>query len=569
MMGRALSYDSAVLLLLWAWVVLYILAMQTKLAVPIAATNLEQAALQIKAARTAGADMLELRVDYLEGLSGEMVEQLIAGIRDTEEKTLPLIVTCRDARQGGAIPYPVELRIAVLKAALKARAEFIDFEYENFRKIENQEKIRLALSRTSRSRLILSAHNFETKFRDAGRLYRDILSVSPTAIPKIVYTANHIDDCFDALDLLHHTSGQRIVFCMGESGLISRILAKKLGSFLTFASVEKEHATAPGQLTIEQLRNLYRYDAIRPDTQLFGVIADPVGHSLSPAIHNACFDDKGLNCLYLPLLVQGGQRGFDTFLNHALLRKWLQFGGFSVTIPHKYNALAYVRSKRGRVEPLASKIGAANTLLVGPDGILIARNTDYAGALDAITKRMKITRGDLNDLPVAVVGAGGVARALVAGLSDAGAKITIYNRTVEKAEKLAAEFNCEFAGLDDLPGLDANLLINCTSIGMHPNTKATPVPAELLKKTMTVFDTVYNPARTLLIKEARKKKAKAIDGVSMFVNQAMAQFKLFTHTDGSAKLMRKTVVDNLKRARARSKSSRSLTSDKKTGDADT
>ncbi|MHC4230686.1 MAG: shikimate dehydrogenase family protein, partial [Planctomycetota bacterium] len=219
--------------------------------------------------------------------------------------------------------------------------------------------------------------------------------------------------------------------------------------------------------------------------------------------------------------------------------------------------------------PLASKIGAANTLLVGPDGILIARNTDYAGALDAITKGMKITRSDLNELSVAVVGAGGVARALVAGLSDAGAKITIYNRTVEKAEKLAAEFNCEFAGLDDLPGLDANLLINCTSIGMHPNTKATTVPAELLKKTMAVFDTVYNPARTMLIKEARKKKAKAIDGVSMFVNQAMAQFRLFTHTDGSAKLMRKTVVDNLKRARGRSKSSSSLTKDKKTGDAGT
>jgi 3-dehydroquinate dehydratase/shikimate dehydrogenase len=150
-------------------------------------------------------------------------------------------------------------------------------------------------------------------------------------------------------------------------------------------------------------------------------------------------------------------------------------------------------------------------------------------------------------MPVAVVGAGGVARAIVAGLTDAGAKIKIYNRTVKRAEKLADEFNCEFAGLDELPNLDAKLLINCTSIGMHPNTDATPVPKESLKKAMAVFDTVYNPAKTLLLKEAKKKKAKKIDGISMFVNQAMAQFKLFTNTEGNAELMRRTVCDKLKK----------------------
>jgi 3-dehydroquinate dehydratase/shikimate dehydrogenase len=135
-----------------------------------------------------------------------------------------------------------------------------------------------------------------------------------------------------------------------------------------------------------------------------------------------------------------------------------------------------------------------------------------------------------------------VARALVAGLRDAGAEITIYNRTLERAEKLAAEFGCKFAPLDDVPNVDAKLLINCTSIGMHPNVEATPVPAEILKKTMAVFDTVYNPAETLLLKEARKKKAKTIDGVAMFVNQAMAQFKLFTHQDANPDLMRRTVL---------------------------
>ncbi|HUV64309.1 MAG TPA: shikimate dehydrogenase [Sedimentisphaerales bacterium] len=519
--------------------------METKVAVPIAGRNPDQAQEQVKAAQAAGADLLELRVDYLEGLSVELVRTLVAEIKNAGGKPLPLIVTCRDKQQGGALDYPARLRVDVLAAALRAGAEFIDIEYDNFRTVESQERIRLALSQSRKGRLILSAHNFEGKFDNIGKLFRTIANACPGAIPKLIYVANHINDCLDALDLLHQTSAERIVFCMGEAGLISRILVKKLGGFVTFASVDEQNATAPGQLTIRQLKTLYRHDAIQADTHLFGVIADPVGHSLSPAIHNVCFGEKGLNCLYLPLLVEGGQWGFDSFVNQALLRKWLNFGGFSVTIPHKENALDYVRARRGVVEPLAAKIGAANTLLVGPDGKLIASNTDYAGALDAITAGMKLGKTKFSGLPVAIVGAGGVARALVAGLSDAGATITIYNRTLERAEKLAAEFGCAFAPLDEVRNVDAKLLINCTSIGMHPNVEAMPIPAEILKKTMAVFDTVYNPAETLLLKEAKKLKAKTIDGVAMFVNQAMAQFRLFTNQDANADLMRQTVVESL------------------------
>ena len=332
---------------------------------------------------------------------------------------------------------------------------------------------------------------------------------------------------------------------MGQAGLISRILAKKLDSFVTFASIDADSATAPGQLTIRELKELYQYDHIGTDTELFGVIADPVGHSLSPAIHNACFAEANMNRLYLPLLVQGQQQEFKSFLNNVLLRKWLNFRGFSVTIPHKQSALQYARANQGFVEPLAEKIGAVNTLIIRSDGKVKAYNTDYSAALEAIISGMKIKKAGLKELPVAVIGAGGVARAIVAGLSDAGAKIKIYNRTFERAEKLASEFNCEFAPLDELENLDAKLLVNCTSIGMHPNIEAAPVPKEYLKKTMAVFDTVYNPAETLLLKEAKKKKAKRIDGVSMFVNQAMAQFKLFTGTDGNPDLMRETVLKNL------------------------
>ena len=517
----------------------------TYLAVPIAAQNLNEARQQIKAAIAAGAEMLELRTDYLENLSVDLVKKLIAETKSATSRGLPIIVTCRDEKQGGARTYPQQLRIDVLTSALKAGAEFIDFEYENLLSVENQERIQKALSQNSKSRLILSAHNFETKFDNIGKLHRDISTVCPAAIAKLVYNANHINDCFEAFDLLANSSGDSIVFCMGDAGLISRIIAKKLNSFLTFASIDDKSATASGQLAVEQLKKLYRYDDINTDTELFGVIADPVGHSLSPAIHNACFADKGMNKLYLPLLLEGGQREFDLFLNNVVSREWLDFGGFSVTIPHKQNALNYVRANRGFAEPLAEKIGAVNTLLINADGKLSAYNTDYGAALDSITSTLGITRADLKGLAVAVIGAGGVARAMVAGLSAAGAKIKIYNRTIERGEKLAADFGCDFGGLDELPTLDVKLLINCTSIGMYPNIDASPFPQECLKKDMAVFDTVYNPAETLLLKQAKETKAKTIDGLSMFINQACSQFKLFTGQNADIEIMKKTICDCL------------------------
>lgn len=521
----------------------------TYLTVPIAAENLEQAKQQIKTALVAGAEMLELRTDYLENLSVALVKELIGLAQTTASgRKIHLIVTCRDQQQGGARDYPQQLRIDVLAAALKAGVGFIDIEFENFVRTESQERIRVALSQSVKGRVILSAHNFNTKFDGLKKLYRNILNLYPAAIPKLIYTANHINDCFEAFDLLYQTGGERIIFCMGQAGLISRIIAKKLGSFVTFASIDEQNATAPGQLTVSQLKGLYRYDSIGSDTELFGVIADPVGHSLSPAIHNACFAEKKMSKLYLPFLVQGGQEGFDKFLNNVLSRRWLNFKGFSVTIPHKGNALNYARAKHGFVEPLAETIGAVNTLVIGAEDKLAAYNTDYAAALDSITSVRhggKIKKAGLKKMPVAVIGAGGVARAIVAGLSDAGAKIKIYNRTIERAERLASEFSCEFAGLDDLQNIKAKLLINCTSIGMHPEMEATPVPKECLKKDMVVFDTVYNPAKTQLLKQARRKRLKTIDGLTMFVNQGLAQFKLFTGQKGNIKLMRETITNLL------------------------
>ncbi|MBN1391866.1 MAG: shikimate dehydrogenase [Sedimentisphaerales bacterium] len=515
----------------------------TYLTAPIAAKNLDEAKQQIKKAKAAGAEMLELRTDYLENLSADLVKNLIVYSKTDAPRPLPIIVTCRDVRQGGAFSYPDRLRVEVLAAALEAGAEFIDFEYENFIPTDNRGRIQRALSLSLKGRLILSVHNFKTKFPSIAKLHRHIQTLSPAAIPKLVYTANHINDCFEAFDLLHRTGGERIIFCMGQAGLISRIIAKKLNSFVTFASIDGQNATAPGQITIEQLKKIYRWDYINAETKLYGIIGSPVAHSAGPAVHNACFAEKDENKVYLPLFVEGGKAEFDYFLNRILSRSWLGFCGFSVTMPHKENALNFVKENRGSVEPLAEKIGAVNTIVIGPDGRLLACNTDYSGAMEAITS--KFSTSGLKNIPAAIIGAGGVAKAITASLSCAGAKITIYNRTVEKGKKLAAEFGCEFASLENLANLDAKLVINCTSIGMHPNINETPIPQEYLKKDMVVFDTVYNPSKTLLLKQAEEKKAKTIDGLSMFINQAAAQFKLFTGKNPDIKVMRKTISNCL------------------------
>jgi 3-dehydroquinate dehydratase/shikimate dehydrogenase len=531
----------------------------TYLTVPISATEIKEAISQISTAKKGGAEAVELRTDYLDRLEAGAVKKLIIKAKETG---LPVIVTCRDKKEGGAKETPLKVRIDVLTSAIKAGAEFVDFEYENFRIPENQRKIKSALAKNKKTRLILSAHNFKKRFDDIEKLYRDISGLYPAAIPKLVYTANHINDCFEAFDLLGSKKGDVIALCMGEAGEVSRIIAKKLGGLVTYASLNEKSATAAGQITIEKMKKIYRWERIDADTELYGIIGSPVGHSLSPLIHNRCFAEIKANKLYLPLLVEGGREQLSKFMENVLERPWLGFRGFSVTIPHKENALEFVKQKGGAVEPLAEKIGAVNTILIehgasSAERRVKAYNTDYAGAMDAITAGMDIRREDLKDLPVAVIGAGGVARAIVAGLSDCGTKIKIYNRTIKRAQALAEEFGCGWAGLEDLKNIDAKLVINCTSIGMKKteyriqNTEdrrqktshETPVPQEYLKKGMTVFDTVYNPAETLLLKQAKEVGAGTISGVDMFVNQAAEQFKLFTGSGPDIDIMRKIITN--------------------------
>lgn len=519
----------------------------TYLAVSIAADDVTLAGVQIEAAKAAGAEMIELRTDYLAGLDGDKVDTVLEAAKATG---LPIIVTCRDSSEGGANDYPQGLRVDMLVRSVRAGADFIDCEYANYLSDDVRVAIDTVLDEHSGCRLILSAHDFEGMFDDLDQLYADIVEARGDAIPKLVYTAGHINDCFAAIDLLREKRGDAIVLCMGQAGLMMRVLAKKFGGFVTFASLDAASATAPGQVTVEEMNTSYRWDSVGADTKLFGVIGSPVGHSMSPAIFNACFGADGVDGLYLPLLVEGQSEEFETFIDNVTTRErlgQLDFGGFSVTIPHKAHALDHAEKMGQYVEALAANIGAVNTLKIGVNGSVSAYNTDFAGAMDALAAAMGTGRHGLHGVKVAVVGAGGVGRAIVAGLVDVGAKVTVYNRTVHKAQSLGEEFDCRWAGLDEMPSMDAKVIVNCTSIGMYPEVDASPVPVECLKRGMVVFDTVYNPLETLLLKQTRAAGAQTVSGAEMFVRQAMAQYKLFVGRDADEDLMRATVLEKLGR----------------------
>ena len=512
----------------------------TDLAVPISACDLDGAKAQIERACSAAPDILELRTDYLANLTTGMLDELMAFTADKNQR---VIVTCRDSKQGGQNNYSLDLRIRMLARAASKGADYIDCEYDNYQNEDVRKIIQQTLN-SSNARLILSAHDFNGCFGDIGALYDEMAAASAGAVCKIVYTANHINDCFDGLELLKNKRGDAIVLCMGQAGIITRILAKKLGAFLTFACLDEDTATAEGQITVEKLKKLYRWDKITSDTRLFGVIGNPVAHSLSPAIFNACFDKQKIDALYLPVLVAGEREEFESFIENVI-KADIDFGGFSVTIPHKAHALDYAEREGDYLEQLASDIGAVNTLKIGFEQIVSGYNTDYAGAMGAIESVLGIGKHQLHSVEVAVLGAGGVARAIVAGLSDVGAFVTIYNRTVEKARSLAEEFKCKYAPLDQAVETSAKVIVNCTSIGMHPNVEQSPLPQETIKQDMVVFDTVYNPLKTLLLRYAEKAGAKTVNGAEMFVRQALAQFKIFLTTEGNEEVMRETVLANL------------------------
>ncbi len=495
---------------------------------PLTAPTVDAMRADMAAASQAGADMVELRLDYLATCDRDAVATLLA------DRPLPVIVTCRPARQGGRFAGDEAERLAILSVAAELGADYVDIEAD------------VAPASRPGGRIILSHHDFSARPADLDAIVAR-LADSDADVVKVAFAAAGPEDALAALKVLHEADRPVIALAMGECGIVSRILAGKFGAFGTFASVRAGAESAPGQLTVEQMRGLYRWDEIGPATNVYGVIGCPIAHSMSPAIHNAAFAAAGMDAVYVPLRIEPGQENFRRFFGALAQAPWAGLRGVSVTIPHKENALALVGPEA--VDELARRIGAINTVRIDPDGTLRGWNTDYAAATDALVSAMGIAREQLAGGAVAVVGAGGAARAIVAALAHYGANVTVYNRTFARAEKLAEEFGAAARPLDALADLSAEIIINCTSIGMHPHVDDTPVPADALAGVKVVFDTVYNPIETRLLAEAKAAGCRCVSGVDMFVNQAVAQFEAWTDREAPRGLMRDVVLERLGKPR--------------------
>ncbi|MHC4441842.1 MAG: shikimate dehydrogenase [Planctomycetota bacterium] len=522
----------------------------SRLCVSLTANSCGQMADEIEAAAGAGADMVELRLDYLGGWGGDSLGELMLKAQQFDGE---VIATCRLSDEGGHYSGDEGRRMDLFELAGRGGADYIDVEYEAWKRWpELREKVRelcgLYDSEHPGCKLILSKHDFTGTPADVEAVFAE-LAHEPCHAIKVACQAETINDSLRMLAALKKFSAFRptISLSMGETGILTRVLAGKFGGFLTFASLESGKESAPGQLSVSAMRSVYRWDSLNAGTLVYGVIGCPVAHSMSPAIHNAAFEAIGYDGVYLPLRVEPDYESLVGFIDGCRGLGGLDLRGCSVTIPHKKHLLEYVEHCGGEIEPLAERIGVANTLCIEPadDERLSAFNTDYSGALEALCETSGISRKKLGKLSVAVLGAGGVSRAIVAGLADSGCKVTIFNRTGSKARVLADEFDCLAKPWAERDDLEADAIINCTSMGMWPKVEDTPVHSRAMSNKPMVFDTVYNPIETHLLHEARRQGCKTVDGVSMFVNQAVAQFERWTGQKAPVEIMRQVVIDRL------------------------
>ncbi|MFP4433366.1 MAG: type I 3-dehydroquinate dehydratase [Phycisphaerae bacterium] len=501
-------------------------AESTRLIVPLTATSVGEMCAQARRAQDARADAVEFRVDFLPALPAESeLAEMIASAGDMET-----IVTCRPLREGGRCGAPDAHRLAMLTAALAAGATWVDVELDTAPAL-----------RPTPERTILSHHDFDRCPPDLDAIAAR-LQDAPAAVAKIAFAPAGPHEALRALDVLRSATKPTIALAMGEAGLLTRLAARKFGAFGTFATLDRRSESAPGQPTVEQLRDLYRWDAVTSDTPLLGVVGCPVGHSMSPAIHNAAMDAAGCDGLYVPLRVEPGWEAFAAWMHAVDQRPWLNWRGLSVTIPHKENALRYIGADH--CDPLAVRIGAVNTVTYEDDGSLRGDNTDYAAAIDALCEAMDISREQLAGRSVAVLGAGGAARALVAALTHYGAEVTVANRTIERARSLAEEFGASPAPLEPGAVAHAEVLINCTPLGMHPKVDAGPIPA-IPSSTRVVFDTIYNPVRTKLLRLAEEAGATTVTGVAMFVGQGAEQFERWMPCPAPRDVMKRVLLNQL------------------------
>ncbi len=461
-----------------------------------------------------GAQLVELRLDYI--VRAVNLKRLLA------EKPTPVIITCRREQDGGFWKHSEQDRIMLIRTAIAEGVDYIDLEMD----------IASEIPRFGKTKRIVSYHNFKETPQNLREIHDECVKLKADIV-KIATMANEPRDNLRMLSMISESEKPTVAFCMGDMGVPSRILAGKFGAPFTYAAFHSDRAVAPGQLSLDQMREVYHYDDITPNTEVLGVIADPIGHSLSPTIHNAALRDRKMDIVYVPFRVP--RENLEEFLG---MTRQFSIRGLSVTIPHKEAVVPLLTVADQAVD----HIGAANTVVI--DGYdRRGFNTDSQSVLDSIDATLG-RGGDVDVLAgrtALILGAGGVAKAVCYALRSRNVKIVIANRNLAKAEELANKWQGKAVEWKDRHTINADMLVNCTPLGMHPNVNETPFDAETLNRAMIVFDTVYNPEQTLLIKDARKKECSVVTGVDMFVRQAAHQFKLFTGEEAPMELMREVI----------------------------
>jgi 3-dehydroquinate dehydratase/shikimate dehydrogenase len=467
----------------------------------------------LKEART-----VELRIDWLR--SDAERTRFLAWLKKSKFRQATFIVTCRRREGGGKFAGGVDRELYWLIQAREAGCQWCDLEVETLRKLPGRSIRDFPVPR----RILLSVHDF--KGTPDLRRFLNPRSYGEADALKIAASGRTIMDSVRLIRLARN-SKNLVAIPMGDSGLPARILALREGSALAYAPVAA--ATAPGQVTLHDLKYLYRAHELTRRTRVYGVISDRAGHSLSPLMHNTGFIARKIDAVYLPFLVKD-LRDF--------LKAVPEFGvrGFSVTIPHKQSILKFLKE----CDPLAAEIGAVNTVVVRRDGSLYGCNTDYVGILRALERKLRLAGSR-----VLIYGAGGAARAAAFALAKAGAFVGICARRENAARELAKAAGGEVVPRRALRSISFDAIINATPIGMHPHGQISPLSSRELNCRI-VMDLINRPQKTQLLKLAASKGIATVPGVEMFVPQGVAQWEIWLEKRAPEAAMRRAVLAALR-----------------------
>ena len=503
-----------------------------RLCVPVCVRRADELRGAITRAAEVG-EVIELRLDCLadDAQLERATHELPALFR---ARARSFILTFRTTEQGGHQTPDTARRVRFWAENFspgRERADYADLELDLVESLA-EEEARRADKLIDWEKVICSHHDFAVLPGNLEAVFARMLR-TPARILKIAVLARDITDCLPVLRMLDEArpaAGREVIaVAMDEAGLLTRILAPARGAFLTYGALSREHSTAPGQTTARELRDLYRIHDINERTQIMGLAGSPVSHSVSPHMHNAAFAARGLNAVYIPFEV-GDARLFIRRMAHPLTRElaW-NLRGLSVTAPHK----SAIMSELDSSEPAAREIGAVNTIVVEGDA-LRGYNTDARAALAPLAGLLKLSASR-----VAVLGAGGAARAVLWSLRESGARAVVFARDAERARTTAEDFDAPCHALDGARFDDFDLVINTTPLGTRGERETeTPAVALQLRGARAAYDLVYNPRETRFMREARAAGCEIIlGGLPMLIAQAAAQFKLWTGVDAPLAVM--------------------------------